>query len=58
VETKVYYFFINIITLLNKNSDFYLKIYYIIDYIIVGSDSGRVVILEYNPAKNILEKVN
>ncbi|CAF0837902.1 unnamed protein product [Brachionus calyciflorus] len=28
------------------------------DYIIVGSDSGRVVILEYNPQKNILEKIH
>ena len=28
------------------------------DYIIVGSDSGRVVILEYNPTKNILEKIH
>jgi splicing factor 3B subunit 3 len=27
------------------------------DYIVVSSDSGRVVILEYNPTKNILEKV-
>ena len=29
-----------------------------LDYIIVGSDSGRVVILEYNPSKNILEKIH
>lgn len=29
-----------------------------IDYIIVGSDSGRIVILEYIPTKNILEKVH
>uniref|UniRef100_A0A1B0CWY9 Splicing factor 3B subunit 3 n=1 Tax=Lutzomyia longipalpis TaxID=7200 RepID=A0A1B0CWY9_LUTLO len=28
------------------------------DYAIVGSDSGRVVILEYIPAKNVLEKVH
>ncbi|XP_065348507.1 splicing factor 3B subunit 3 [Cloeon dipterum] len=28
------------------------------DYIVVGSDSGRIVILEYNPAKNALEKVH
>ncbi|CAH8491836.1 unnamed protein product [Dicrocoelium dendriticum] len=27
------------------------------DYLIVGSDSGRVVILEYIPSKNIFEKV-
>lgn len=29
-----------------------------IDYIIVGSDSGRVVILEYNPSKNRFDKVH
>ncbi|CAG8467179.1 432_t:CDS:10 [Ambispora leptoticha] len=28
------------------------------DYIIVGSDSGRIVILEYNPARNKFEKVH
>ena len=28
------------------------------DYMIVGSDSGRIVILEYNPGKNVLEKVH
>ncbi|KAK9502509.1 hypothetical protein O3M35_011278 [Rhynocoris fuscipes] len=28
------------------------------DYAVVGSDSGRIVILEYNPQKNILEKVH
>jgi len=28
------------------------------DYIIVGSDSGRVVILEYNPIKNQFDKVH
>ncbi|KAG5456634.1 MAG: hypothetical protein BJ554DRAFT_3571, partial [Olpidium bornovanus] len=28
------------------------------DYIIIGSDSGRIVILEYNPTKNVLEKVH
>lgn len=28
------------------------------DYVIVGSDSGRIVILEYNPAKNQLERVH
>lgn len=28
------------------------------DYIVIGSDSGRVVILEYNSTKNILEKVH
>jgi splicing factor 3B subunit 3 len=29
-----------------------------IDYLVVGSDSGRIVILEYNSAKNSLEKVH
>ncbi|KAI8126256.1 Splicing factor 3B subunit 3 [Lucilia cuprina] len=28
------------------------------DYIVVGSDSGRIVILEYNPTKNCLDKVH
>ena len=28
------------------------------DYIVVGSDSGRVVILEYNPQKNVFEKIH
>lgn len=28
------------------------------DYAVVGSDSGRIVILEYNPSKNTLEKVH
>ena len=27
------------------------------DYIVVGSDSGRIVILEYNPQKNQFTKV-
>ncbi|KAI9136953.1 CPSF A subunit region-domain-containing protein [Paraphysoderma sedebokerense] len=28
------------------------------DYIVIGSDSGRIVILEYNPAKNVFDKVH
>jgi len=28
------------------------------DYLIVGSDSGRIVILEYNPTKNTFDKVH
>ncbi|XP_077993061.1 splicing factor 3B subunit 3 [Glandiceps talaboti] len=28
------------------------------DYIIVGSDSGRIVILEYLPSKNVFEKIH
>ena len=32
--------------------------FYKTDHIIVGSDSGRIVILEYNLAKNKFEKVH
>ncbi|EER01053.1 spliceosomal protein sap, putative [Perkinsus marinus ATCC 50983] len=28
------------------------------DYLLVGSDSGRIVILEYNTTKNIFDKVH
>lgn len=28
------------------------------DYIVVGSDSGRIVILEYQPSKNLFEKIH
>lgn len=28
------------------------------DYIVLGSDSGRIVILEYNPIKNAFDKVH
>lgn len=28
------------------------------DYVVVGSDSGRIVILEYNPVKNTFDKVH
>ncbi|XP_037094869.1 splicing factor 3B subunit 3-like [Pollicipes pollicipes] len=28
------------------------------DYVIVGSDSGRIVILEYNPGKNLFDRVH
>ncbi|XP_053201633.1 splicing factor 3B subunit 3-like isoform X1 [Panonychus citri] len=28
------------------------------DYLAIGSDSGRIVILEYNPTKNVFEKVH
>ena len=28
------------------------------DYLIIGSDSGRIVILEYNPVKNIFDRVS
>ena len=28
------------------------------DFIVVGSDSGRIVILEYNPVKDVFEKVH
>ena len=29
-----------------------------VDYLVVGSDSGRIVIVEYNLQKNIFEKVH
>lgn len=32
--------------------------YFAVDYIVVGSDSGRIVILEYLPTKNVLDKVH
>lgn len=28
------------------------------DYIVIGSDSGRIVILEYSPSKNMFEKIH
>ncbi|KAI7907481.1 CPSF A subunit region-domain-containing protein [Cokeromyces recurvatus] len=28
------------------------------DYVVVGSDSGRIVILEYNPAKNTFDRIH
>ena len=28
------------------------------DYVVAGSDSGRIVILEYIPAKNLFERVH
>lgn len=34
------------------------NIYFFLDYIVVGSDSGRIVILEYLPSKNVLDKVH
>lgn len=46
------------------NNEIYLikfnisRLFCFIDYIVVGSDSGRIVILEYSPAKNIFEKVH
>jgi splicing factor 3B subunit 3 len=30
----------------------------VIDYVVVGTDSGRIVILEYNPNKNAFDKVH
>lgn len=44
------------LTLYNKTCS--LCLFLIIDYIVVGSDSGRIVILEYIPSKNSLEKVH
>lgn len=34
-----------------------LHVVHIPDYVVVGSDSGRIVILEYIAQKNIFEKV-
>jgi len=34
------------------------NVYLCIDFIVIGSDSGRIVILEYNPVKNVFEKVH
>lgn len=28
------------------------------DYVVVGSDSGRIVILEYNPSRNVFDKIH
>ncbi|KAF3854455.1 hypothetical protein F7725_022510 [Dissostichus mawsoni] len=30
----------------------------VFDYIVIGSDSGRIVILEYHPSKNMFEKIH
>ena len=30
---------------------------WLLDYIVVGSDSGRIVVLEYIPFKNVFERV-
>lgn len=30
----------------------------VVDFLVVGSDSGRIVILEYNPERNIFDKVH
>lgn len=40
---------------ITKSNNFYI---FIPDYVIIGSDSGRVVILEYIPNKNQFEKVH
>jgi len=36
----------------------FINIFNNLDYIVVGSDSGRIVILEYLPSKNVLDKVH
>lgn len=36
----------------------YVIVVLVSDYIVVGSDSGRIVILEYISTKNIFEKVH
>lgn len=52
-----------IIIIMNNNFPCYLHTHLILnnillDYIVVGSDSGRIVILEYLPSKNVLDKVH
>ncbi|KAJ3129733.1 Splicing factor 3B subunit 3 [Physocladia obscura] len=37
---------------------YHLTMHQTADYLVVSSDSGRVVVLEYNPAKNIFDKVH
>ena len=39
----------------NKNMSTFLSIQ---DYVVVGSDSGRIVILEYNATKNSFDRVH
>lgn len=39
-------------------SCFFLFTHAFLDYIVVGSDSGRIVILEYHPSKNQFEKIH
>lgn len=35
-----------------------LFLFCVLDYIVLGSDSGRIVILEYHPSKNMFEKIH
>ena len=37
---------------------YFLSISLSLDYIVLGSDSGRIVIIEYDPVKNVFEKVH
>jgi len=37
---------------------FFFVFFRALDYVVVGSDSGRIVILEYNPEKNVFVKVH
>lgn len=39
-------------------SNLFTKLEITIDYVVVASDSGRIVILEYNPQKNTFDKVH
>ncbi|NP_001135066.1 splicing factor 3B subunit 3 [Salmo salar] len=44
-----------------KSSDFEISrhlCFSCLDYIVVGSDSGRILILEYHPSKNMFEKIH
>lgn len=42
----------------NNSHDFVKTFLYLSDYIVVGSDSGRIVILEYLPQKNVFDKAH
>lgn len=41
-----------------RDLNFYGSHPLILDYVVVGSDSGRIVILEYHPSKNMFEKIH
>lgn len=43
---------------LHNNKKKKKRICLFVDYIVIGSDSGRIVILEYNPSKNMFEKIH
>ena len=42
--------------LINLKND--TQFFFVTDYVVAGSDSGRIVILEYLPSKNSFERVS